>query len=250
MNVQSTALFVLAHPDDEYGVFPTILTETSAGSPHVVYLTNGGDVVAKQRQAESESVLNDLGVPTVNVHWLGIELAVADGRLQTGAETVLPKLRHLITNLPRLERVYVPAWEGGHPDHDIAHALVLAALNEARNIQIQQFSLYNSAGLPGPLFRAMAPLAANGPSRVQRSSLGHRLHFIRLCTAYPSQWRTWLGLFLPVALKYLFGFGPTLQPVMAERCTSRPHAGQLYYESRGFANYEEIATVVRKLQPQ
>ena len=71
------------------------------------------------------------------------------------------------------DEVYLPAWEGGHQDHDAGHLLGLSLA--APGLRLRQFPLYQGAGLPGPFFRVMAPLPGNGPSNLEAAR-----HFISL----------------------------------------------------------------------
>lgn len=89
-------------------------------------------------------------------------------------------------------------------------------------------------------FRALAPLAENGPVYCQKIGLLQRCRYVALCLRYGSQWKTWLGLFPFVALHYVFLGRQSLQSVDVRRCCERPHAGPLLYERRGFFRYEEF----------
>ena len=59
---------------------------------------------------------------------------------------------------------YVPAWEGGHPDHDALNAATLIARKRINqeDIKIYQFSLYNAYRCRKPFFRVSYPLKKNG----------------------------------------------------------------------------------------
>ncbi|MFS2137378.1 hypothetical protein ACCD07_15375, partial [Duganella sp. Dugasp56] len=85
--------------------------------------------------------------------------------------------------------------------------------------------------------------ARGGPTaRAARARWGGRprpRHLARLLR-YPSQWRTWLGLFPFVLWHYLRHGSQQLQPVALTRLDQRPHAGPLYYEQRRFYTYEEM----------
>jgi hypothetical protein len=139
----------------------------------------------------------------------------------------------------------VTAWEGGHHDHDALHALaVTLAARRGLLARTWQYSLYQGAGLPGPLFRVLAPLPQNGPVRRWRLSWRERIAFLGYCLSYPSQRVTWIGLFPFVLLHYLLRGVQTLQPVDPARMAARPHAGPLYYEKRRFFTWDEM---VRRL---
>ena len=98
---------------------------------------------------------------------------------------------------------------------------------------------------PGPLFRVLAPLAANGPVESFAIPLSRRLAYLRLCLRYPSQWKTWVGLFPFVLLHYAIDGRQALQPVRLDRIDERPHAGTLYYEARNFCRWERMQDRLR-----
>jgi hypothetical protein len=62
--------------------------------------------------------------------------------------------------------------------------------------------------------------------------------------SYPSQAKTWLGLFPFVALAMLLRGRQSMQAVQVERVRQRPHTGKLYYEKRGFLAYETLAQAI------
>jgi LmbE family N-acetylglucosaminyl deacetylase len=232
-------LFLFPHPDDEFAVAqPLADLRARGGAVHCVFLTDGGHggQSTQRRRDESLRVLAALGVDAAAIGFM----AFADGRLHASLDPAFAALRVLRERLPPLETVFVPAWEGGHQDHDAAHLLGLALAREA-NVPAWQFPLYTGAGLPGPLFRVMAPLRANGAGTTRAATLGERVAQLRRCLAYPSQWKSWIGLWPGVAWHLLVDGRFHLQPATRERVLARPHEGALLYERRGFASAEEFA---------
>ena len=238
-----TSLFVFAHQDDEFGVYATIAAAVRAGERVLcVYVTDGalGGAPAR-RDRESLDVLARLGVPAANVQFLGVVHGIGDGRLHERLPIVGAQLVRVLEALPPDARVFVPAWEGGHHDHDALHAVVVTLLAaRGRLAHARQFSLYNAAGCPGPFFRVLAPLPANGPVERTRLPLGERLRQLRHCLRYPSQRTTWLGLYPFVLWHMLWRGCQSLQPVEPARLAERPHAGRLYYEKRGFLGHDVL----------
>jgi len=229
-------LFLFPHPDDEFAVAQPLADLRARGEEvRCVYLTAGGygGQATAPRRDESLRVLATLGVYASHVAFLDFE----DGRLHASLEPAFAALRERATGATA---IYLPAWEGGHQDHDAAHLLGLAF---ARDIGAPawQFPLYQGAGLPGPLFRVMAPLPANGASEARRTSVGERLAQLRRCLAYPSQWKSWIGLWPGVAWHMLVDGRFHLQPATLERARQRPHAGALLFERRGFTTAADFA---------
>jgi len=238
------ALFLFAHQDDEFGVFERILDCRGRGL-HVAcaYLTDGqtASASAAQRNRESLAVLARLGVAPQDVFFAGAELGIGDARLPLHLARAADWIGAWIDRYPAFDTLHVTAWEGGHHDHDALHALAVTLAAERGLIKrTRQFSLYQAEGLPGPLFRVLAPLAANGPAEAIRIPWGRRLRYLRACLSYPSQRNTWLGLFPFVLLHYLLRGVEQLQPVAPARLDTRPHAGALYYEKRKFFTWERM----------
>lgn len=235
-------LFLLPHPDDEFAVSAHLRDAVRAGEAlRVVYLTDGGysgqDVHVRER--ESLRVLAGLGVPAASVAFLGREHGFPDGSLHAHLPRAREALLAHLAPVGAADVVYLPAWEGGHQDHDAAHLLGLSLA--APGVRLLQFPLYHGAGLPGPFFRVMSPLGANGPSERRGASLRERLGQARTCFRYPSQWKTWLGL-TPFVLLHLLGDGGFhLQPVDPRRTLQPPHAGRPLYERRGFLRWQEFS---------
>jgi LmbE family N-acetylglucosaminyl deacetylase len=238
------ALFLFAHQDDEFGVYARIADCRRRGlRVACAYLTDGqtADAGAAKRNAESRAVLARLGVADADIAFAGQELGIGDARLPHHLAAAAAWIEAWIARHGAVESLHLPAWEGGHHDHDALHA---AALHAAERRQLLprswQYPLYQAAGLPGPWFRVLAPLPENGPVRASAIAWRERLLHLRLCLSYPSQRKTWIGLFPFVALAYLTRGVQSLQPVAPERIASRPHAGKLYYEKRQFFTWEQM----------
>ena len=234
-------LFLLPHPDDEFAVSAHLADAVRAGDDLLLaYLTDGGfsgqDVGT--RESESLDVLAGLGVPASAVVFLGREHGLPDGALHAHLPRARAALRDRLAAFGTPDEVYLPAWEGGHQDHDAGHLLGLSLA--APGLRLRQFPLYQGAGLPGPFFRVMAPLPGNGPSERRVASLRERFRQLRICFSFPSQWKTWLGL-TPFVLLHLLRDGAFhLQGVDVRRVLQPPHAGRPLYERRGFLAQEEF----------
>jgi len=239
-----TALFLFAHQDDEFGVFQQIIEERRRGRRVLcIYLTSGvpasGDPA--RRNAESRAVLHELGVAPADICFAGQLLAIPDGALQEHIAPAAAWLAAQAAGWHHLAAVYLMAWEGGHPDHDVLHAIGVQLFGgRSEQTQLRQFALYNGNRCPWLFFRVLSPLSANGAVQASPIPWSSRLRFLGLCLRYPSQRVTWIGLLPFVLLHYLFNGCQALQPVVAGRVLERPHAGMLYYEKRGFSTWQTV----------
>jgi LmbE family N-acetylglucosaminyl deacetylase len=237
-----SALLFLAHQDDEFGAQKLIDDAVALGiMVSGVYMTQAKDPqVNALRNHESLKVVLRLGVCAENISFAGEELNILDGQLQWHLAAVADWVHEAMVKHDPLH-IWIPAWEGGHPDHDALHAVVveLAAVRGLLG-RVQQFPLYNGWRCRGPLFRVMQVLPDNGVVYNVPLPWSARWRYLRNCLAYPSQWRTWMGLFPFVLARILFKGVQQVQEVSRERLIERPHEGRLYYESRGFSTWDNL----------
>lgn len=248
--VGGLALFLFAHPDDEFGVFSQIERERRRGNRTVcAYVTDGAAAAHPQvREEESRSVLARLGVNFDDIVFAGKQLGIKDGYLHLSIDTLARWLSKLHQDLPAVTACYVPAWEGGHPDHDLLHAVVTLVYEQQGALdRLRQYPLYNSQGCRGPFFRVLYPLKENGPTQCISIGWAERWRNLKLCLSYPSQWRSWVGLFPFVLLHHVLHGVQQLQRVDPQRLLHRPHGGTLYYERRGFLDWKTVHESVLRL---
>lgn len=234
-------LFLLPHQDDEVPVFHAIDTMVHNQQPlTIVYLTTGqaSTESCERRNRESLQVLGKLGVKPYQTHFLGAPMGVADGSLQRHLEVLRLAIIALVKDTP-VTGIYMPAWEGGHPDHDAAHliGLSLAQLWHCTS-QSHQFPYYHGEGLKGMLFKTLSPLAQNGPSTIQKISARKRLQYLNLLLDYQSQLKTWMGLGPFFMLHYALRGTQILQGISHLRIHEKPHPGPMLYERRRFGTFE------------
>jgi hypothetical protein len=242
----ATALFLFAHQDDECGVFQAIYSELKSGSVvHCCYFTSGtsSGLDSVRRDTESQDVLVSLGVEPKNIHFIGGKHAIPDGNLVNHINFAYEWILSFLKNNGNSVNIYLPAWEGGHPDHDILHAAGVIAAKHAGFINTtNQFPLYNGYYCFGPLFRTLLPLTENGEVRFSRITIFNRFRFLGFCLRYPSQLKTWVGLFPFFLLHYFFWGSQSLQKVSLDRLNQKPHRGSLYYERRKFSSWNKVCS--------
>lgn len=248
--MRSISLFFMPHQDDEFGVFHQIEHELNAGRwVRCVFVTDGSATAdPDRRDRESRAVLQQLGVSPDDILFVGRQLAIKDGQMHHHVAPFLNWLDAFFTTHANIHACFVPAWEGGHPDHDLIHAVVIElAAARAMPSTIWQYPLYNGRDCSGPFFRAMSPLVENGPVERQAIAWPNRLRYLKLCLSYPSQWRSWIGLLPFVGGHYVFNGTQPLQPVSRQRLAQRPHQGPLYYEKRGFLDWPTMSAAIEQL---
>lgn len=245
-SAQSAALFLFAHQDDEFGIFQKIIDERNKGREiHCAYFTNGdfGGVSPFRRNQESLNVLLKLGVLEKNIIFAGLDLQIPDGCLPNNLAVCATWIREWLSSFDDIKVIYIPAWEGGHQDHDALHALTTHIAQDRIMLQcVRQFPLYNSYYCPWKFFRVFHAIPQNGEVINEKISLGARFRFLSLCLSYPTQLKTWIGLFPFVMFSYLTSGSQKLQAVSIARIRQRPHDGKLYYEMRGFYTWEKMST--------
>lgn len=242
-------VFVLAHPDDEFFCLPLLAAEQRGGrAVQVVYLTDGGPL-SEVRERESLRVLSGLGVAPQQVRFAGREQGWRDGKLHLELPKVRDWLAGYLEERGPCARIYVTAWEGGHHDHDCCFGVVAALLREGRaqGARGLQFPLYTGSGVPGPLFRCMAPLEQNGEVLSLRFGRREAAQYWATSSAYPSQWRTWIALGPASLGPYLVRRSVTVQQVDPSRLDQPPHEGVPYFERRFGVGAADVLRAVRGL---
>ena len=243
MNIP-TNIFFFAHQDDETGVFWELHRLICRGENVVIIYLTSGDLSGKPspiRDRESISVLLQMGIPRENIYFLGSEARIPDGKLSKFLEVAFQFVLGLLDKIGAPQRIYFLSWEGGHQDHDATHLIGLA-LGKHLDIleECFQFPLYTGHRLPSVLFKLFSPLIENGTIFHSRIPWRERFRFIFYCLSYPSQKKTWLGLFPFFLYHYIFIGTQILQPVSLLRIRQCPHVGRLLYERRGFYSYSEF----------
>lgn len=235
------ALLLLAHQDDEFAAQKLIEDAVAKGwRVHCAFLTQSVDpALNARRNQESLHVLRRLGVSDADVYFSGMVLNIMDGQLQDHLGALGVWLKGVLDQLAP-QAIWIPAWEGGHPDHDALHVVAVEITRlEGFLTRVRQFPLYNGWRCKGGWFRVMHPLLDNGPVKRTPLNWPQRYRYLYHCLLYPSQTKSWIGLFPFVLAHMLFKGVQFTQEVSRERIVQRPHHGLLYYEKRGFSTWEK-----------
>lgn len=239
--MRDVVAFLLPHQDDEFGVFFAIENAVSQGAKVLcLYLTDGGygGQSTERRNNESRNVLRRLGVDETDIHFIGTNEAYRDAFLYTRLDEALRSVEAILDPLDHISALYIPAWEGGHRDHDAVHLIGAAyAIKAGLFDVVRQFPLYRAG--PNVIgFALFKPLVENGLVQVKSIPWAKRLRYLGLTFFYPSQWRIWAGLFPVLVYSYLTKGTQETQGLSMARLAARPHTGALLYERYGRINYE------------
>jgi LmbE family N-acetylglucosaminyl deacetylase len=247
----SQHLFLFAHQDDEVPVFLEIETLCARGERVLAaYLTSGtlDGSHSTQRNAESRRVLERLGVAPTDIAFLGSAHQLPDGRLAEHLDSAKNLVLNWLEDKGPVDQLFCLAWEGGHQDHDALYALAVQLHTQHAIAQEAfQFPYYHGKGLPGSWFKVVSPIPENGPALRRHIPWESRRRYLGWClSAYPSQFKTWIGLGPFFAFHYLFKGTQVLQKLQTARVNERPHKGPLLYERRGFYRFESLRKILNK----
>ncbi|HEX2558779.1 PIG-L deacetylase family protein [Phenylobacterium sp.] len=242
-----SVLYIFAHFDDEYAALPLLIERARAGlEQRLIYVADyASAALAERRFSETRRLLERIGVPGEAARHAGRGTGVLDGALHRTLAAAEAAVREAAAGL-EIERLVVPAWEGGHPDHDGLAFLAVRLSQALGGAPIDQVSLYNGRGLPGRLFRGASPLPENGPvTRVPMSAVDWA-RYAAAVRCFPSQWRTWAGLW-PAMFATFARWGYGYQQLSPPRVRERPHAGPLLYERMYGIPYTEVRAALDAL---
>src|SRR5690348_11410305 len=115
-----SVVYILAHFDDEYCALPLIWEAAREGlAQRFLYLVDYRDAgLGARRLAETRTFLARQGIAPEAVEPLGLGTGVFDQSLHRAAGRMFAALLEAAAGAGPVRRLVVPAWEGGHMDHD------------------------------------------------------------------------------------------------------------------------------------
>jgi len=239
--MKKKSIFLLAHQDDEIGISKVLSNELESDNEVIcIFITDGGEK-SDIRNQESLYVLGKIGVNLDNIIFLGKELNFKDGALSKSSRSLKDWLSRYIKKNSPVSSIYVPAYEGGHQDHDALHVAALNASHENGLVDnMFQFPLYNRYKCIGPFFCVMRPLPSNGKIIKINMTIRDRIKTLFYCLKYPSQLKTWIILFPFFIFYFLLNSYQVIQKVDRKRIFQKPHNGILLYEYRKFYDWDRF----------
>ena len=211
-------LFVFAHSDDEFPIFSKLIHFVRTGKDvRCIWLVN-----KEGRHLESQEAMDKIGLPAEKLFKAGQELATVES-LKLASDRILA----LLEEFPP-DQVYMPQYECGHNQHDMAHFCALdAALRHGFEGQLYEFGLYNFHG-GGPNLFSLIPAAMPSIRFTQDQQTDKLIE--SLIPIYKSQKA--VTSYFNLALTPQQRCNTFYRPVAKWDFTRRPHTGMLWYELR------------------
>jgi LmbE family N-acetylglucosaminyl deacetylase len=245
-----SVVYILAHLDDEYCALPLIWQAAREGlEQRFIYLADYRDpALGRRRLAETRAFLARQGIGADAAIPLGLGTGAFDQSVHRHVEPLFTALTDAVARGGPVDRLVVPAWEGGHMDHDACAFMAVRLAARLGVADLRQFTLYNGLGLPHPLLRAGAPLAENGPREPVALRASEWARWMGGVRAFPSQLYAWSGIW-PAMFAGHLARGFAWQRLAAGRVETRPHAGVLFYERMFKVSYEEVRAALDAALP-
>ena len=232
---------VFAHFDDEYCALPLIKRRVREGlDQRFLYVADYATrELAATRFAETQALLAHLGIDPAHALHIGPGTGAVDGTVFLHLDAAYAALQAAVRAIGPVERFICTAYEGGHMDHDMCALMTAELAREQGGAPVEMISLYNGKGLFGPFFHGGSPLPENGPVTRVSSRAAEWAAWMAEVRFFPSQTKTWLGLWPAMFWTYAKrGFG--YQILDPARLSERPHGGSLFYERMFQQPYEEV----------
>ena len=246
------AVFVLAHHDDEVFCAGHLLRAMTTGHRvHILWATAGGLAPAGRRLLEGARVCRVLGLAPGAVRDLRLPDQGALHHIASiagAAEALLDAaVAHGGGEPPA---VYVPAYEGGHPDHDAVNLAVAVLRNRRPELAAREFPLYRR-GPSGLNVQAPQPAAATSRGPFSVLPLDDEAVLLRRCLVRANASQLLPSLLPLLALAWVAGRGRAepSRPLPAHDYAHPPHGGALLYELYTRRRFAEFRAVALAAQP-
>lgn len=246
------SIFFLAHPDDEFGIFERIRRLRLENTRCLFVFCTKTKKISGRRKIESLKVLSYFGVAEEECIFLSDFVNIEDGRAYAYADCLFQIITKIFNQLPNLRSIHIPAFEGGHQDHDILHGLVcLATQKHQLQAEIWQSFLYNAWNTGWIFFKVCNIIDEDSHQKITlKIPIFFRIIYLFLCLQYQSQWRTWIGILPFLSFHYLRNGNETHVKVKASppvHLWQRPHPGKLLYESREVCSFKKVRFALKNI---
>ena len=230
---RGAAVFVLAHHDDEVFCAGHLLRAKAEGRQlRILWATAGGLAPAGRRVLEGARVCALLRLSPGDVRDLRLPDQSAMYHVASIADAAEGLLDAALAGGPGEAPVlYVPAYEGGHPDHDAVNLAVAVLRSRRPTLIARELPLYRR-GPAGLSVQASQPAAGTSREPYSVLPLGADALALRRCLARANASQLLPSLLPLLALAWAAGRGRAepSRPLPAHDYTRPPHAGALLYE--------------------
>ncbi len=240
-------LFLFAHQDDEFAAVHMIEHGVRAGHRQlIVFLTDGqvkGRAGNETRNNETLRALGQLRVHREHIVFTGSHFDLPDGKLVLHLNRALDGLGETIGEC-KIRRVIMPAWEGGHSDHDAVHLIGLALARKQNCLDTSIQLPFYRAKQSFPGLTMFSPLAENGAAVAHSRTMAQILSHLAMARHYPTQAHIFAGIIPLTILHYLSDRCLYSQSININRVFERP-TQRIKYEKSHALTYEEFQSASR-----
>lgn len=239
-------LLLAAHPNDEFGIVATLRSHVDLGDDVWVawFARDDRDDVWEVRSAEGRRVLGLAGIPEDHL----VEAGLPALDLTSQLPEVVRAANDVRESL-QPDRVYVAAFEGGHPDHDALNFAAWEAFS-VHGVEVLEFPLYHRAERRWtnrvPAFGHLLPGIID--PYVRRLSPGERGFKHGAWRQYRTQKPLFDVLLRLSGDQRTFFSAEETRPLPLRDYTKPPHEPPLLYEEHSdwFYSFAEFASAVRR----
>lgn len=241
-------LLLAAHPHDEFAIAATLRAHARAGDEvWAAFLAHDDrpeiDVL---RRHEAERAAVGIGIPPDHLVFAALE-AVA---LPLQLPELVAAVRELVERIGP-ERVYCPAFEGGHPDHDAVSFAAYEAAILGVGVECYEYPIYRKAES-----RRMWPMIPRFARLLPGTGEPHVRHLDRREQRFKhSLWKVYQSQRPVFDLLLRFSGDETrffseeeTRPLPMRSYETPPHEGPLLYEENSsiWFDFEEFKSMVRR----
>lgn len=244
--IHRRVLLVAAHQDDDVFIVSRLREHILCGDTIFVVWTaissQVGPEYAEKRVAESKTAMTLLGVDTANCFYLRHE----DGNTQRNVEEIVTEVFRALSAV-KPDVIYVPAYEGGHIDHDIANFTTVQAVKMAKlTCPIFEFPLYSAKSTFCLFPFRMRKYPASIPTTCRRLSENEYQFVLDYWKIYSSQHFP-LGWYIDFisGKRSTFGY-EYIRRIPTYNYLQKPCRGSVAYERYLKVNFEDFSGALQK----
>lgn len=248
----SLTIFFFPHQDDEFACFESIFLSVQSGEKPLVVFCTTTQKISNKRNRESRKVLKTLGISDEQILFLGDTGRIHDGIAFEKSEILHTHICRIIERTINVRKIFIPAFEGGHQDHDLLHGVIRLIVQNLACVMLFETPLYRAKNTGLLFFSICKPEEIKTGEGVIHIKIParRRLLYLALCLNYISQWRTWIAFWPMLLMHYCIYRGEFVIKVRHSELDylyNRPNKGLILYEIRKKCSFDKIASALFKL---